>query len=276
MSEHAFNFRGLTPARATYPVAASTLIERGNIVCLDVNGRAVEGGTVAAGALQGIGRALAKTDNSSGAAGDIDCEVELGVFEWLNSSGDPLTQADVGHAVFVESEATVARTSSGATLPNAGTMTEITKAGKIAVHMTLSSSAGAISAEPQKRTVVIPESALTAAATTQTLSVGAVLPANSRILGVTLDGYVPFTGGTVSAMKIDVGSSGDIQALVKQADAFAAAVDGQTSTCPAGNSPNKFFAAATQLQAKFTATGDNVVNCTAGTVTVTVLFAVLA
>lgn len=133
MSEHDFNFRGLIPGRMTLPVAASKLIERGNFTGFDSAGRAVEGDTIANGCLSTAGRALHKADNSSGAAGAVNVEVELGVFEWINSSTDPLTAADVGKVCFLESEATVAKTNALNTLCVAGVVTEITAAGFVAV-----------------------------------------------------------------------------------------------------------------------------------------------
>ena len=51
-------------------------------------------------------------------------------------------------------------------------------------------------------------------------------------------------------------------------DLFSAAVDGQALTAPAGIAPFKHFAAQTQITLAFTATGDNVVNLSAGSVTV--------
>lgn len=113
---------------------------------------------------------------------------------------------------------------------------------------------------------------LTAAAVTETLNIGAV-PAGAFIVGVSLRAYTPFTGGSVSECVVDIGEAGDDNGLIAAANVFAAAVDGVTSTRPLGISPNKRYAAATTLQAKFTATGDNVVNLTAGAVTVDVLYA---
>lgn len=284
MAEHAFNFRGLVPAMMTVPVAASTLIERGNIVALDSAGRAIEGTTVAGGAVAGIGRALAKADNSSGDAGDIDVQVELGVFEWLNSAGDAVSAADVGKPVYIEGEATVAQTSSSGTLVEAGIMTELTAAGKVAVHMSpwvaLAARASALAdagVALQKRTVTVAHGDLTDADTSQTINIGAVLPANARIIGVDMRALTAFSGGTVSALVVDVGTSGDVDALVDGADLFTAAVDGGPATMPLGIRHNKTFASAgAQLVATFVSTTDNLVNLTAGTVTIDVLFSVLA
>lgn len=129
----------------------------------------------------------------------------------------------------------------------------------------------------QHRQLVVTEASLTEAAATQTLNIGDVLPANATILGVTMHTYTPFTGGTIADFTVDIGSSGDADALVDGADLFAAAVDGAPATMTAGVNPNKtFVAAGAQLTAKFDCASDNVAAATAGAVTIDVIFTVLA
>jgi len=127
----------------------------------------------------------------------------------------------------------------------------------------------------QKRSLTATHATITAAAGDETLSIGAALPANSRILGVSIHTVTAFSGGTVGDFTVDIGSAGDIDALVDGANLFAAAVDGQVATRPLGIAPNKFFAAATQLQAKFICGSDDVGDATAGACTIDVLFEVL-
>ena len=93
-------------------------------------------------------------------------------------------------------------------------------------------------------------------------------------MGVSLDDYTPFTGGAISAMACDVGSTGDTDAIVVGANVLAAAVDGTTTTCPIGAAPNKRFAAATAINAIFRSTGANCAAATAGTVTIRVSYVV--
>jgi hypothetical protein len=129
----------------------------------------------------------------------------------------------------------------------------------------------------QKRTVTVGHADLTDADGSQTVNIGAVLPANSRIIGVDIRALTAFSGGTNSAIAVDIGTSGDVDALVDGADLFAAAVDGGPATMPKGVRPNKTFATAgAQLTATFLATGDTLLALTAGAVTIDVLFAVLA
>jgi len=136
----------------------------------------------------------------------------------------------------------------------------------------------------QKKTVTIAfdNAALTATSgsangTAATVNISTSLPANARIVGVDLNTYTPFTGGSVSAVALDVGSSGDIDALVDGADLFAAAVDGGPSTRPTGIRPNKIYATATQLIATLTPdAGHKLSALTAGSVVIDVIYTILA
>mgnify|MGYP001069743208 CR=1 FL=1 len=114
---------------------------------------------------------------------------------------------------------------------------------------------------------------LTAAATTQTLNVGS-LPANAQVRGVDIRVAAAFSGGSVSALSVDIGDAGDADAIVDGANVFAA-TDGQAASLPAGIAPNKRFDAATTITALFTATDDNLVDLTAGACTIRVLYDVL-
>lgn len=129
----------------------------------------------------------------------------------------------------------------------------------------------------QKRQLVMTQADLTDADGSQALNIGAVLPANSRILGVSIHSATAFSGGSVADFTVDIGTSGDPDAIVDGADLFAAVVDGQAATCPAGIAPNKLFVAAgAQLIATFACASDDVKDATAGGCTIDVLFAQLA
>lgn len=119
------------PCRGTYPVAADVRIFKGALVCLDASGNAIPGDTIANGAVIAIGKASHEADNrtgseAGGSAGDIDVEVEFGVFEWENSgAGEEITAADIGTVVYVVDDQTVGETDAGATLIAAGVCTEV-------------------------------------------------------------------------------------------------------------------------------------------------------
>ena len=60
--------------------------------------------------------------------------------------------------------------------------------------------------------------------TAQAINIGATLPANARITGVDMRALTVFTGGSVSAVTCDVGTSGDVDALIDGADLQTTAV----------------------------------------------------
>jgi len=127
----------------------------------------------------------------------------------------------------------------------------------------------------QTRSVEITHTTLDAVATSQTINIGAVLPANALVLGVNVAVATSTTGGGAGSCVVDIGTSGDVDALIDGANVFAAAVDGMASARPLGIASNKLFVAAgTQLIA--TVISDvNVSLLTAGAFTVTVAFVIL-
>lgn len=128
-----------------------------------------------------------------------------------------------------------------------------------------------------KRTVTVGHGDLTELVngTAMAFNIGAVCPANSRVLTVSAYG-TELTGGGVVSVALDVGTAGDPNAIVAAADVLAAFVDGEASTLPAGIAPNKKIGAA-QLIATFTPDGGHALNdLTAGSVTIDVLVVPLA
>lgn len=108
---------------------------------------------------------------------------------------------------------------------------------------------------------------LTAAATSQSLDFAAALPEGARWIAARVGLTTPFTGGVMSAVVVDVGTPGDVDALVDAADVFAAAVDGEASAVPEGIAPHKVITGDTAARtpaALFLGTGDNVQDLTAG------------
>jgi len=58
--------------------------------------------------LKVVGIGAEEVDNSAGSAGDLDCEVETGIFKLANSGTNAVTDAHIGLACFVEDNQTVA------------------------------------------------------------------------------------------------------------------------------------------------------------------------
>lgn len=298
----------------SFPVKASVKIYKGSLVVLDA-GYAKPGAT--ATGLVAVGRAKATVDNSSGSNGDLTIEVEPGTYRWANGDSiaqaqvgsiayvvDDQTVSKAGtgksiagtiievdsYGVYVHTEASsgdeslrtdLASTATGAgaalvgIYDNAGIYTATTVEAALAEVKVLADAGMPV----LKKTVTVGHADLTDAVNgeAQAINIGTALPANSRIVGVALKLATPFTGGGVSSVALDVGTSGDANALIAASDVLAAAVDGQASTCPSGIAPHKHFAAGGQLLATFTPDGAKSLNdLTAGSITVDVLYTVLA
>lgn len=122
--------------------------------------------------------------------------------------------------------------------------------------------------------VTITHAELTAAATSEAIDIGAALPTGAFVHSMETDVTTLFSGGTVSAIVLDVGiEGGDVDAMVDGRDVFTGAATG-----PAignGVRPHGSFGGA-QLSALFVATGDDVADLTAGSVTIRVAYSVHA
>lgn len=103
-----------TPRRTgdlvTLPAAASKKFYAGSLVARDGSGNATPGAT--ATTLRGVGRCRAQVDNSSGAAGAVNVDIEKGIFRFTNGT-DAITNADIGSDCYIVDDFTVSRTNSG-------------------------------------------------------------------------------------------------------------------------------------------------------------------
>lgn len=287
--ERLTEFAGLMPSRGTYPIAANVKIYKGAMVAINSDGEAIPATVAASGAAVIVGKSSGTYNNLTGSelggsANAVRVEVEYGVFAWANSlSADEIEAEDAGDVVYAVDDQTVALTSNSSARIVAGIVSEVV-GGKVYVwmgpHVARIATSAVLSDAGitlQKRSLTVGHADLTDADTSQTLSIGAVLPANARIVGVSIHNATAFAGGTVSALACDIGTSGDVDAIVDGADLFGTVVDGQAATRPLGIAPNKLFASAgAQLIATIVSTGDNLVNLTAGAATIDVLFSVLA
>lgn len=127
----------------------------------------------------------------------------------------------------------------------------------------------------QKRTLTIGHADLTDADGEQALSIGAALPANAMILAVNVALTTPFAGGGATSVLLDIGTSGDADAIVANCDLFAAAINGMASSLPAGIAPFKLFTAAGAQLLATIAADVNVAALNAGAATITILFTVV-
>jgi hypothetical protein len=204
-------------------------------------------------------------------------DVMAGLIELDILGSDPVTASDYLAVVYAENDGTCRKTSNGGTRSPIGRLIKIVTYAGVAKALV---EVGMLSGEQANgaggvglRSVTVAHGDLTAAATSEAINIGSPLPAGARIVGVSIDLATPFSGGSATAVTVDIGSSGDVDAIVDGANLFAAAVDGQASTLPAGIAPNKKFSAATQLIATFIS-DVNVAALTAGSCTINVLFTV--
>ncbi len=129
----------------------------------------------------------------------------------------------------------------------------------------------------QKRTVTVGHADLTDAdnGDSQTINVGAVLPANAVLLAHSVVVTTPFSGGTVSALKMDLGGT-DIDGILAQLELITDAPTAAEKTAALGILPQGSYSAQ-QLVATFDPdAGNPLVDLTAGEVVITVWFSVLA
>jgi len=129
-----------------------------------------------------------------------------------------------------------------------------------------------------KRTVNLLHGAVTATpdnvATAFTANIGAVLPANAVVLAHEVLVTTLFSGGGLTAAKLDVGGT-TTTAIVNQQDVFTGAATGKTSVNTGSHERGKF--SAEQLVATLTPdAGHKTSQATAGDVTITVWYSVLA
>lgn len=126
----------------------------------------------------------------------------------------------------------------------------------------------AFAARPKRRTLTITTADLTASAGSQSIDIGAALPAGACVIGAWLALATTFSGGGASSCTADLGvKGGDTDSLIDGADLFTAA--GEISS-PAGVLPAGHYGAITP--AVVIAADVNVDTLTAGSVTVNILY----
>lgn len=99
---------------AKYEIAASSVIESGNLVALNASGKAVPASDSASIAVIGVADRVM----------DGFVEVIDGVFSFANDTADPLTRAERGKSAFVKSASTVNKTGGTNKIP-AGVVVDV-------------------------------------------------------------------------------------------------------------------------------------------------------
>ena len=111
-------------ARFSRPVAADAVIYQGALVCLSATGFATPGAT--ATTLTADGMAKESVDNTDGANGAVNVEVERGVFRLENSAAaDAITAAEIGDNCYIVDDQTVAKTDGSSARSIAGKIEDV-------------------------------------------------------------------------------------------------------------------------------------------------------
>ncbi|MEP4769617.1 MAG: hypothetical protein ABJY83_17060 [Roseibium sp.] len=103
------NTRERSGGRREFPVAASSIVYAGALVALNTGGFAVPMSTSTT--LLAVGRCEGRMDNSSGADGDLNVRVGVGIYRFANSAAaDEITTSDIGKTCYGVDDQTVALT----------------------------------------------------------------------------------------------------------------------------------------------------------------------
>lgn len=106
------------------PAAAAVKFYAGAIAMVNAAGNATPGAT--ATSCRGIGRVARQVDNSGGSAGDVNVQVETGVFRYGNSaSTDTIGRGDIGADCYIVDDQTVAKTNGSNTRSVAGKVFDV-------------------------------------------------------------------------------------------------------------------------------------------------------
>lgn len=128
-----------------------------------------------------------------------------------------------------------------------------------------------------KRTVTVGHADLTDAVNghAQVVNIGAVLPTNAVVFACAPTGITPFSGGSVSECKLDVGGT-DADAIINALELITDAPTEAEINAAGGLLPQGAYSAQ-QLTATFTPdAGHPLVDLTAGAVTITAWYFILA
>lgn len=107
------------------PVKAAVKCFAGGMAVFDQANGVVRPGVTATGQVP-LGRFKATVDNSAGSDGDLNAEVSVGVFRWLNSTaGDLIAADDIGKLCYVVDDQTVALTDGTSTRSVAGRIVDV-------------------------------------------------------------------------------------------------------------------------------------------------------
>jgi hypothetical protein len=117
-----------------FPVAASTKIYQGSLVCINSSGLAVPAATSTT--LKCVGRAEQLADNSAGLASAITIQVKRGCFKFANSAAaDLIALKDIGSNAYLVDDQTVALTNGTNSRSVAGIIRDVDSDGGVWIEI---------------------------------------------------------------------------------------------------------------------------------------------
>lgn len=195
------------PHLLDFPVEAATSLFGGGMVATNAAGNAVPASSSAA--LKLWGRCEKQVLNTVaagfGTAGALRVSVRAGVFEYTNGTGgDVIAQANVGQACYASDDNTVNLTDGGGTRPYAGVIINVRPSGKVAVYVGMPGAYAPESQEGSLQHLVIdvPLATIQAATSGTAFNVGAVLPANVRVMAADINVIQVVAGGSIATSAV--------------------------------------------------------------------------
>jgi hypothetical protein len=196
------------------PVAASTKIYAGSLVCSNATGYAVPGADTAGLLFRGIAQEF--VDNSAGADGEKKVLVEHPVIVSMSTAG--ITQADIGKPVFIADDQTVAKSTTNSVC--CGVIREVISATSVWLDTFYSKAAGSV-------TAVAADNAA-AAVEDKVSSTDAAVAAGAAPTKEEFDAVVTLIN-ELKGLVTDAPSKAEFDAVVTLANANKAAVNGVIS-----------------------------------------------
>lgn len=243
-------------------LAAAVSVKKGWPIGLNASGYA---GQLGQSYPRAVGMSQYDGDNTSGAAGDVPIGVEAGVFTFKNSGTSAITIASIGLPCYLEDNETASASDQNGTLVVLGEITQVDSDG---VRVRIGDPVGVI-----VRSARIQHSDLVAAATTESVAIGVALPANAALIGYSVDCPTLFSGGSVSACTLKIGTNGDDDAVMAATSVFTGATGFPKAATPGVLGYPGAPLGGQIIYAKFTTTADNTVNLSAGDCRVRLYFA---
>ena len=105
------------------PVGAAVICYIGGLAVLNAGGWAVPGTTATGLVPRGV--FTKHVDNATGANGDVDVDIEPGIYKFEPDGSDTPTRADIGSPGYIVDDQTIANDSASSTRSEAGTITDI-------------------------------------------------------------------------------------------------------------------------------------------------------